>query len=48
MLCCKYSNSKTSDPDSLLLNVSYKIDLKRSDIHAALSNLIIYHIQGKI
>ena len=34
-------NSKTSDPDRLLLNLSDKINLKRSDKYVALSNLSI-------
>ena len=36
-------NSKTSDPHRLLLNLSDKINLKRSDKHVALSNLSIYY-----
>ena len=32
-------NSKTSDPQILLLNFTDKIDLKRSDKYVALSNL---------
>ena len=36
-------NSKTSDPHRLLLNISDKINLKKSDKHVALSNLSIYH-----
>ena len=35
--------SKTSDPHSLLLNFSEKINLKRSDKYVALSNLSIYY-----
>ena len=35
--------SKTTDPLKLLLNLSYKINLKRSDIYVALSNLSIYY-----
>ena len=35
-------NSKTSDPLRLLLNLSDKINFKRSDIYVALSNLSIY------
>ena len=35
-------NDKTSDPDSLLLNLSDKIDLKRHDKYVALSSLSIY------
>ena len=34
-------NCKTSDPLRLLLNLSDKINLKRSDKHIALSNLSI-------
>ena len=36
-------NSKTSDPHSLFLNLSDKINLKRSDKYVALSNLSIYY-----
>ena len=36
-------NSKTSDLHRLLLNISDKINLKRSDKYVALSNLIIYY-----
>ena len=36
-------NSKTSDPHRLLLNLSDKIKLKRSDEYVALSNLSIYY-----
>ena len=36
-------NSKTSDPDRLLLNLSDKIDLKRSNKYVALSNFSIYY-----
>ena len=36
-------NSKTSDAHRLLLNLSGKINLKRSDSYVALSNLSIYH-----
>ena len=35
-------NSKTSNPPRLLLNLSDKINLKRSDKNVALSNLSIY------
>ena len=35
-------NSKTSDPDRLLLNFTDKTNLKRSDKYIALSNLRIY------
>ena len=34
-------NSKTSDPDWLLLKLSDKTNLKRSDKYVALSNLSI-------
>ena len=35
-------NSKTTDPDGLLLNLSYKINLMRIDKYVAASNLSIY------
>ena len=37
-------NNKTSDPYILLVNISDKISLKRSDKYVVLSNLIIYYI----
>ena len=36
-------NSKTSEPHRLLLNLSDKTNLKRSDKYVALSNLSIYY-----
>ena len=36
-------NGETSDPHRLLLNLADIINLKRSDIYAALSNLSIYY-----
>ena len=36
-------NSKTSDPPTLLLNLSDKINLKIRDKYVALSNLSIYY-----
>ena len=36
-------NPGTSDPHILLLNLTDKINLKRSDKYAILSNLSIYH-----
>ena len=36
-------NSKTFDPHRLLLNLSDKINLKRSDKYVVLSNLSIYY-----
>ena len=36
-------NSKTSDPHRLLINLSDKMNLKRSDKYVALSNLSIYY-----
>ena len=36
-------NSKTPDPHRLLLNLSGRINLKRSDKYVALSNLTIYY-----
>ena len=41
-------NSGTSDPRRLLLNVTDKINLKRSDKYVALSNLSIYYIWKNI
>ena len=41
-------NSKTSDPHRVLLNLSYKINLKRSDKYVALQNLSIYYIWKNI
>ena len=34
-------NSETSDPHGLLLNLTNKINLNKTDKHVALSNLII-------
>ena len=39
----KSTNSKVSDPPRLLLNLTDKINLKRSDKYIALSNLSIYY-----
>ena len=36
-------NSKTSDPDRLLLNLTDKINFRRKDEYIALSNLSIYY-----
>ena len=36
-------NSKTSNPHRLLLNLSHKINLKRSDEYVVLSYLIIHY-----
>ena len=36
-------NSKTSDLHKLLLNLTDKINLKKSDKYVALSNLSIYY-----
>ena len=36
-------NSKTSDPHRLLLNLSDKMNLKRSDKYVALTNLSVYY-----
>ena len=38
-----YKNNKTPDPHRLLLNLTDKINLKRSDQYVALSNLSIYY-----
>ena len=40
-------NSKTCDQQTLILNLSDKISLKRSDKHVALSNLRILGYMGK-
>ena len=42
-----FEKSKTSDPYRLLLNLSDKINLKRSDKYVALSNLSIYYTWRK-
>ena len=39
----KSGNSKTYDPDRLLLNLSDKINLKKIDKYVALSNVSIYY-----
>ena len=36
-------NTRTSDPHKLLLIITYKINLKKSDKHLALSNLNSYY-----
>ena len=36
-------NSETSNPPRLLLNLSNKINLKKSEKYVALSNLCIYY-----
>ena len=41
-------NSKTSDPHRLILNLSHKIHLNKSDKYVALSNLSIYYIRKDI
>ena len=41
-------NSKTADPHRLLLNLSGKINLKRSNEYVDLSNLSIYNTQKNI
>ena len=38
----KSQNSKTSDSDRLLVNITEKIKVKRSDKYVALSNISIY------
>ena len=43
-VCMNSKNSKTFDHYRLLLNLTDKIDLRRKDIHIALSNLTIYYI----
>ena len=44
----KFIDSKTSDPHILLINVTDKINLKKSDKYVALSNLSIYYIWKNI
>ena len=41
-------NSKTSDPHRLLLNLTDRINLKKSDKYVTLSNLSIYYTWKKI
>ena len=41
-------NSKTSDPNRLLLNLSEKINLKKSNKYVALSILSIYNTQKSL
>ena len=43
-----FENSKTSDSQRLLINISDKIKLKRSDKYVALSNLSIYYTRKNI
>ena len=43
-----YENSKASAPRRILLNLSDKVNLNRSDRCVALSNLSIYHAWKKI
>ena len=43
-----FKNSKTSDPHRLLLNLSDKINLKRSDEYVALSKLSTYYTRKNI
>ena len=47
-ICMNFENSKTSYPHRLLLNLTDKINLKRSDTYVALSNLSIYYTQKNI
>ena len=41
-------NSKTSEPHRVLLNLTDKINLKRSDKYDNLSNLSMYYTQENI
>ena len=41
-------NNKTFDPHRLLLNLTDKINLKRSDKYVAVSNLSIYYTRKNI
>ena len=43
-----FEKSARSDSHRLLLNLSHKIDLKRSDKYVVLSNLSIYYTWKKI
>ena len=43
-----FENRKTSDPHRLLLNLSDKMDLKRSEKYVALSKLSIYYTRKNI
>ena len=36
-------NSKTNEPQKLVLNLSQRLDLRSSNKHAALQNLSIYY-----
>ena len=40
--------SKTSDPHRILLNLSDKVNFKKSETYVALSNLSIYYTWKKI
>ena len=42
-LFMSFKNNETSDPHRLLLNLTDKINLKRSGKYVALSNLSIYY-----
>ena len=41
-------NSKTSDPYRLLVNLTFEINLKKSDKYVALSNISIYYTWKKL
>ena len=41
-------NSKTSDPQRQLFNLTERVDLKRKDKYIALSNLTIYYRRKNI
>ena len=43
-----YQNSKTTDPYRLLLNLTDRINLKRSDKYISLPNLSIYYVWKNI
>ena len=43
-----FENSKTFDPHRILLNLTDKKDLMRSDKYVALSNLSIYYTWNNI
>ena len=43
-----FKNSKTSDSHGLLLNLTDKINLKRSDRYVALSSIFAFTMHGEI
>ena len=41
-------NSKTNEPDKVVLSLSQRLDLKSSDKHVGLQNLSIYYMWKNI